>query len=559
MRYRNIKQRFINSSAKEKAIAIGFIIIIVFFISTSFALSSSETGLKTADEYLRTKNYLKARELYRDIFISEKKGDVASKALFGAAKADIALGNYYEALQNLKRSISLSPNAEHTGEAHLRLGYALLFLNRLNEADKEFDLSASLSKDMMLIGKAEVALRRGDIANAKKFIKVVDKSVLTKDPRAVFINAEVHSRNGRHNEAVLEINRLSDAVLKEQNLRNEKAYILFYAGRVEDAKKIALNIISSPLSHAERLMAERLMFAVYEAEKKYDDAISIGQRLLSYEPSDDFRLRLVSLYDKKEDVDSAMKFLTYIRDIKLRSAEIEKRLRQIKDSNNPKAVEFFTKYSGYINPDNPFILEASKYMMKAGAKGEAVSILYRTIKGTQRGEASLQLAELQIGEGKLDEAKKILNALLLDTRYLTRASALLADILEKQGNYSLAIGSLLRIAAISKDAAVPAKLGDLYFKSGDKGNALKYFIIASERGDVASTVKAADVLYLSGDSKKAVKYYKTAIDKDTKDAKILQWAQYQYGKITGNKDFLKKAASSGGDIADAAKIIMGSN
>jgi tetratricopeptide (TPR) repeat protein len=559
MRYCNIKQSLGNFSAIKKAIAIVFSIITVFFISTSFALSGSETGLKAADEYLRTKNYLKARDLYRDTFILEKKGDVASNALLGVAKADMALGNYYEALQNLKRSIALAPNSEHSVEAHLKLGYALLFLNRLNEADKEFDLSASYSKDMMLIGKAEVAFRRGDIKAAEKLILEVDKKILSTAPRAVFINAEVYSRNARHREAVAEINKLSDAALKEERLRHEKAFILFHAGKIDDAKKIALSIISSPLFQAERLMAERLMFAVYETEKKYDDAIRTGQRLLSYEPSDDFRLRLVALYDKKQDIDSAMKFLTYITNVKLRSEEIEKRLRQIKASNNPKTLDFFIKYSGYISADNPFILEASEYMMKAGAKNEAMSALYRALKGAQRGEASLQLAQLLIGEGRLDEAKKILNFLSLDTRYLARASALLADIFEKEGNYNLAIASLLRIAAISKDAAVPAKLGDLYFKSGDKSNALKYFIIASDRGDIASSVKAADVLYLSGDSKKAVKYYKTAIDKDTKDAKMLQWAQYQYGKITGNNDFLKKAASSGGDIADAAKIIMGKN
>jgi Tfp pilus assembly protein PilF len=70
-------------------------------------------------------------------------------------------------------------------------------------------------------------------------------------------------------------------------------------------------------------------------------------------------------------------------------------------------------------------------------------------------------------------------------------------------------------------------------------------------------VKAGDCLYISGDYTKAKTYYKRALDYNVKDPKSLQWAQYQYGKLTKSNDYLKKAVTGGGEIAEAAAMISG--
>lgn len=68
-------------------------------------------------------------------------------------------------------------------------------------------------------------------------------------------------------------------------------------------------------------------------------------------------------------------------------------------------------------------------------------------------------------------------------------------------------------------------------------------------------MKAADALYLSGDFQKSVQYYKKAIDAGLKDKDLLQWAEYQYGKIANNKEYLKRASERGGLLGEAASVL----
>jgi tetratricopeptide (TPR) repeat protein len=252
-----------------------------------------------------------------------------------------------------------------------------------------------------------------------------------------------------------------------------------------------------------------------------------------------------------------VKYLSYLSNKKYRSAEIEKRLKSMIASKDPRVVEYMQKFSLYLDADAPFIVDASRYLIANGKKIEGKQLLMKALKGAVSGEASLYIAELLIQEGKYVEAEKVLKPLTIDTRYLYRASYMVADIMERQRKYAAAIEYLLRIVKTATDYRIAAKLGDLYYKTKDRQNAVKYYIMASNKGDGLSSVKAADCLYVSGDYTKAKTYYKRALDFNIKDPKSLQWVQYQYGKLTKSNDYLKKAVTGGGEIAEAAATILG--
>lgn len=518
---------------------------------------ASEEKLKTADEYLRTKNYIKAKEVYRDIFLAAPKGTLGEKALFGMGKADYHLKNYYEARQNIKRFISASQIPEYRDEAHLMLGYISLHFQKFREAEQYFKAVGESLKEKANIGKAEVALKAGDMARVEYFLETLSKRTIETDPRALYMRAMLYSSKGMQRDSVSTINRILDSALKEQDIRVEKARILFNAKKLKEAERLCRSIIDSPTSSIEKINAKRVLLQIYEVEGKVDDALKLGLELLPYEPGDDFKRKIISLYDKKGDLNNAMKYLSYLTNNKLRSAEIEKRIKSMISFKDPKAVEYVQRFSFSLDADAPFIVDASRYLIANGKKIEGKQLLMKALKGAVKGEASLYMAELLIQEGKYVEAEKILMPLTMDTRYLYKAFYMIADIMERQGKYAAAIEYLSRIIKTATDYRIAAKLGDLYYKTKDRKGAVKYYIIASNKGDGLSSVKAGDCLYISGDYAKAKTYYRRALDYNVKDLKSLQWAQYQYGKLTKNRDYLKKAIAGGGEIAEAAAMISG--
>lgn len=518
---------------------------------------ASEEKLKTADEYLRTKNYIKAKEVYRDIFLAAPKGTLGEKALFGMGKADYHLKNYYEARQNIKRFISASQIPEYRDEAHLMLGYISLHFQKFREAEQYFEAVGESLKEKANIGKAEVALKAGDMARVEYFLETLSKRTIETDPRALYMRAMLYSSKGMQRDSVSTINRILDSALKEQDIRVEKARILFNAKKLKEAERLCRSIIDSPTSSIEKINAKRVLLQIYEVEGKVDDALKLGLELSPYEPGDDFKRKIISLYDKKGDLNNAMKYLSYLSNNKLRSAEIEKRIKSVISFKDPKAVEYVQRFSFSLDADAPFIVDASRYLIANGKKIEGKQLLMKALKGAVKGEASLYMAELLIQEGKYVEAEKILMPLTMDTRYLYKAFYMIADIMERQGKYAAAIEYLSRIVKTATDYRIAAKLGDLYYKTKDRKGAVKYYIIASNKGDGLSSVKAGDCLYISGDYAKAKTYYRRALDYNVKGLKSLQWAQYQYGKLTKNRDYLKKAIAGGGEIAEAAAMISG--
>ncbi len=523
-------------------------------LTSAFA---SEDKIKTAEGHLKAKNYLKAKETYRDVFLSAPKSALSEKALFGMGKSDYYLKNYYEARQNLNRFVSLSQIPEYRDEAHLLLGYISLHLQKIKEAEQHFETVGTAMKEKADIGKAEAALKRADIARAESLLAGLPKRMLETDHRALYALAMVYSWKGFAKEAINTINKIPDLVLKESDFRVDKVQIFFNARKFKEAERICKNIIDKPVSSIERLRTQKVLMNIYETEGKLDDALRLGLQLSPYEPGDEFKLRIVSLYDKKGDANNAMKYLSYLKSVKLRSAEIEKRLKGIISLKDPNAVEYVKKFAPYLDADAPFILDASRYLITNGKKIEGALLLRKALKGSLKGDASLYMSEMLITEGKYSEAEKILTPLTLDSRYLYRASYMIADIMERQGKYAPAREYLTKIVKAAKDYRIAAKLGDLYWKTGDKRSAMRYYIAASDRGDGLSSVKAGDCLYISRDYAKAKTYYKRALDYDVKDPKSLQWAQYQYGKLAKNRDYLKKAESGGEEIAEAAAIISG--
>jgi len=515
-----------------------------------------EDKLKSASQYLQSKNYIKAREAYRSVYLSAKKGLLAEKSLFGMGKTDYYLKHYYEARMNLQRFISQYKESEHSDEAYLLLGNASVFLQKYTDAQQYFERVGGAFKDSAYIGEASLALESGDIAKADSLLGKVNKKLFENDPKALSIRALIYNKKGMHNEAVSTINKISEPALKEQDVRTDKARIYFDARKILEAERICKNILSSPTSSSEKFNAKGILLKIYEAEGKADDVLKLSLELASSEKGDDLKLKIVSLYDQKNDYENALRYLGYVKDKDIRSSGIAKRLKDIINSKDPKATEYILKYAQYISPENPFIAEASKYLIENGKKREGTTLLKKT-KGVQSGETALYLSELLISEGKHADAKKLLEGMTFDMRYIARASTLMTEIMEKEGNYSSAIEYLRKILKLSKDSRIYSMLGNLYWKTGDRTNAVKYYVMASDTGDGASSVKAGDSFYIKGEKKKAEHYYKKALSQKIKDTKDLQWARYQYGKLTGNRDYLQKATEGGGDISAAAAIMLG--
>jgi tetratricopeptide (TPR) repeat protein len=557
-----MRSKKILKSKEKKLKTMKFVIFycLLFIIYSFSALASPalavDEKLRTADEYLKAENYIMAKRLYREIFLSEIKGPAAERALLGRGKADYYLRNYYEANQLIKRLISNYPDSEYLNESYLYLGYISLRLNRLANAVQYFRKVEGDLRQRALIRMAEAALINNEIEQAESLLKGVDPGLLNVDPHSLYVRSMIYSKRGMHRQAAETINRIVEEDLKEMEIRVNKARIFFDAGNFKESENISVNIINNPVSRRERLGAKRILLSIYEKEERINDALKLSLALFPYETGDDFRLKIASLYDKKNDIDGAMRFLALLRDRGLRSSEMEKRLGKIIASGKPEAMDYILKYSVFLSPDKPFIVEVAKYLVSGAKKREGMQLLSKALRGNVRGEASLYLSELMIAGGRFDDAKGLLSIAILDTRYMFKASYLLAEIMEKEGNLSGAIRHLERIVGLARDYKIPARLGNLYFKAGDRRKSLRYYIMASDRGDAISSIIAADFFYMEGRYRSAKQYYKKAINRGIKEPGQLQWAYYQYGKLTGSREHLKKAAAKGGEIAEAARIII---
>lgn len=513
--------------------------------------------IKSAERYLKLKNYLKAEELFREVYLSSKAGPSSEKALFNISKSNFYLRRYNKALLNLKRFIASYPQSEYLGEAYIFLGYISLNLQKPAEALNYFEKAGAYLEDRANIGKAEAALMQNNIPSAESFLEKTDKKILEKSPRALYVKAAINSRKGKHGEAVGIINRILYPTLKEEDLRFEKALIFYNASRLNEAERMCVKIINEPLSNSEKNNAKKMLVNIYDYQGKTEEALKLVREIMPGELDDNFKMRIVRLYEKKGDVESAFRYLNFLTDKKLKAAEVEDKIRKLIDSKEPNSLNYVKKFSLYLNRDSKYIVEVARYLVSNNNKLEGMMLLRKAMRGDLKGEASLYMAELYIGDGKYSEAKRILEPVIFDNRYFSRASYLMGEMHRREGDYGRAIHYLEKAVKYSKDSRISYMLADLLWETGDRNGAFKYYVHASNMGDGGASVKSGDLYYLYGDMKKSLFYYKRALSQNIDDAKTLQWAQYQYGKLAGDNEYLKKAAESEGVIGDAAKIISG--
>ncbi|HXW68219.1 MAG TPA: tetratricopeptide repeat protein, partial [Dissulfurispiraceae bacterium] len=344
---------------------------------------------------------------------------------------------------------------------------------------------------------------------------------------------------------------------KEEDLRVDKALIYFHASRFNETEKLCKHIISDPVSKLEQQNARKILAGLYESKGKVDEALELFLEIVRYESDDSIKMSIAKLYDIKGETGNALRFLSLIKDKGIRSAEMEKRLKKLLASGDPQAVAYLSKFSSALSVDSRFIVTAARYLIENGKKLEGTLMLRRALKGTESGDAALSMAEVLFNDGKYREAKKFAEPLLIENRYFLEATFLMSDILRREGDKAGAITCLEKAAKYSKDGRIDSKIADLYAESGDRTRALKYYKTASDRGGAIAALKAGDLLYLSGNVSQSRIYYKRALSLGLSDRKNLQWACYQYGKITGNKEYLKKAVQSGGIIGEAAGLLTG--
>lgn len=533
------------------------LILLVSVLCCSIVLFASESKLKNADEYLRRKDYQQARQIYKEVFLSSKDPHVSEKSLWGIVECDYRLKHYFEVRLNIKRLFSTYPLTEHLNNAYLILGYMSLDLNELREATEYFKRVTGTLTDKALIGKAELALKVGDYLKAETDLAGIPKRLFDYDSRALFVRAMIYSRKGMHKDALSAVSRIYEADLKGEGLRIAKAQVYINAGKLKEAEAQLDGIVAAPMSRSEGIEAKTALFDVYNGQGRVDDALKIGQGLITYDAPDDLKMKVISFFEKKGDVENAIRYLVYLNDKVKRNSEIEKMLRKAISADDPGAVGFIRKYTLYLGSDSPFVVDAARYLLEKGNKKEADMFLRSASRGKAKGDADLFRAELYMEEGKYESAAGILDTLVGDKKYEARALGMLAKIMIEKGDYAAAIRELKKLPKTAETSSAIHEFGDLYWKVGDRKTALRYYIAAADKGDGASAVKAGDVYFLAGDRKKAAFYYQKAISSPSPDNATLQWAWYQAGKLTDNKAFLKKAAGAGGDIAEAAGIMLG--
>ncbi len=530
-------------------------IIIALLFFCCYPLDASDQELNRADLLLKSKKYFEARDSYRDIFL-KNKGPLAEQALLGVAKADYFLKRYYESRENLNRLISMTKNPEIVNETNYYLGLIALSLYNYRLAERHLSNVSGKLKVGATIAMAEAALRLNHVTEAETLLKTLRNIEIEMHPRGVAVRAMVDSLKGRHERAVASITRLDDKMLRELDMTVEKAQILYYANKLKDAEAQLNKLIALPdTTNVNRLRAFRVLWQVYTKENRPDDAIRVGNAMLAYEYSDDFKIRLAKLYDKKGDMANSLRVLSYIESRRLKEQEFEKRFKTLLSKKDPASTHYINRYGNYVGDNSPLLVDMARQLVSEKDKKRAIELLRRASRGASAGIASLYMAELLLEENRYSEAKKALDYLSIDPRYARQAAVMLGKILEREGNPASALEYYKKIYEVSKDAKIAERIGDILWQQSNRAEAAKYYVLASAGGNLTGSIKAGDYYYLNGDNQRASEYYKKAIGISKEQPEYI-WINYQYGKLTRNKEYLKNAASGKGEIAEAAKILL---
>ena len=538
--------------------ALPFLVAGIFFLCGAGSAPASEEQLQKAAAEFKAKNFLKAKDLYREAYLSAKSGALADRALFGLAQAEYLLKNYSEAALNLRR-YAANKNAAQRDEALFMLGSSLFFLNKLSEAERVLATVGGEFTDKATITRAEIALQNRQFGLAETLFSRVDRKLLETDNRAIYVEAMLLARKGQGNQAIATVDRIPAAALRNEDLRVERAVVYLLAGRATEAVGMLKSFLQAPLSGMEQVRARRALFQAYEQLGNAGEMVKVGTELLQFDANDDLRRRVIAAYDKLGDVENALKQASQLRDRGLKSLEIEKRLRKVLEADSPQAADLVQRFAMYLHSESPVLSQSAVYLARKGKKSEGRALLQRAVKGSSPSDASLALAEIYVQEGRYDDAKKLLQPLVTHKQFGQGALLMLGEIAERKGDAKGAIELLQKTVKPGKSGKQPhidSRLGDLYWQTGDKASAIKHYTAAADGGDVDAMIKVADAQYLGGQYRIAEKYYKKALDKDPKDAGQKQWLQYQYGKLTNKREYIEKAAAGGGEIGEAARMYL---
>jgi tetratricopeptide (TPR) repeat protein len=534
-----------------------FCLVLVLFMAVSFGwrIDVSSDDSADADAAMEARKFGLAKDLYRQVYINSADTGEQAKAMLGMAKADYGLKNYYEAGINLKRFFKNYPNSPLSNEGHLIWGLSYLYVKKFKEAGEQLNLVGGDLLQKAYVAKAELELLRGNIEEAEKNLAKLDTKFFETNSRALFLRAMILSKQGKHNEAISTIDRIPDPVLKTEDISVNKAIIYYNAGKYIDAKDMLVKIISEPSSRIESVQAKRTLFKIHDLENNENETLALAIELLDYESTDEMKMKVVSIYDRKKDIDNAFRYLMGMRDKKVLGAEIENRLKKLTADKNPRLDEYMSKYYIYLDPDSRYNIELSRYMAEKGRKDISRRILQKILKGRSGSEAAILLAEEFIAEKRYKEAKKLVQPVTTDVNFSGRACLLMARILENEGDYNGAESFRQRAIKILLAQKDYYRAGELYVKTGNKAEALKNYLKAADQGDVDAMIKTADLYYITGKTGLGKQYYKKAIDKGIKDPRNLQWADYQYGKLEEDDEYLDKAKAGGGVVADSAELM----
>ncbi len=139
-------------------------------------------------------------EAARDLFVAARAlGRERAHWTYFVGVAEQLLGDHDAALEALRDAASLEPSY---GVTHARIGTLLLEQGRLDEADAAFTTAAALppAEAQALLGRARVALRRGDAAGA---LGLSDRALAlaSRDYQAHRVRAQALAALGRHADA----------------------------------------------------------------------------------------------------------------------------------------------------------------------------------------------------------------------------------------------------------------------------------------------------------------------------------------------------------------------
>jgi len=520
---------------------------ILCFLLFAFTFSYAEESLQQGDFYLKSNQYLKAKE-YFSHYVEDAK--LADRALVGLAKAEYYLGNYYEVTVALKRVLRDFKNSPFINEANLFMGLSLFKIGRINDAEFYLKKVEEPLDRQAKIALGWIALYKGDLKTVESILNNLDRKSF-EEPEADLLRIKYLAYSGKTEEALKALEKNSK--LNKSNYDIDKAEILIKAKNFSEAERILMKLIKTSGRAYDTIKAKKLLFESYLAQNKIEEALKVGKEVSLYDSSDEFKMKLYSIYISQKNYDEALKTLFVLRNRDFKIKKIEEFIKNLIAEDKEKAGIYIMKAYSFLNPDSSLLIESANFLISQGKLNEAKSLLKKVQTGPRRFEALIPYCKILIKEGKYKEAKKLIEP--IKDKNLN-AMALYGLISYKEGDKITALNYLRKASKSINDAEILSSLADLEFSDGDRKKAISYWIKASKLGNSEASLKAADYFYLSKNIKEAVFYYKKAIDSGIQDKESLFWAYYQYGKLTKDKTYLEKVANSNGSLSQAAKELL---